>query len=337
MSRAQQGQIESTETANTATETAAANASQAAEQADIGTQQSQLAKFAANNPYVQGGQAQTVENQQLSGTADATAAGAAAKTQQQAQRTGQNASAGVAAGEAEAAQAQRTMGTQEAGATQSRLASGAQYGQDVLSGGNQIVAEQNSLGSQEANEAQGQASVGEQAAQTPSFLDELGQGLITGGGQAITAFCPAKGTLYLMADGNHRAVESLVVGDEIEGIDGESQVIEEIQTAKSRVIRVEVSGGYVIRCSPVHAFALPKGGFTVASRSLFKTISTSSGAATVVHIDQDGEDTVYNVITDGSHTYMAEGLWSLGVGDAERLVSMERWGQIGERLVGAGS
>ena len=188
MSRAQQGQIESTETANTATETAAANASQAAEQADIGTQQSQLAKFAANNPYVQGGQAQTVENQQLSGTADATAAGAAAKNQQQAQRTGQNASAGVAAGEAEAAQAQRTMGTQEAGATQSRLASGAQYGQDVLSGGNQIVAEQNSLGSQEANEAQGQASVGEQAAQTPSFLDELGQGLISGTAGAASAY-----------------------------------------------------------------------------------------------------------------------------------------------------
>jgi hypothetical protein len=184
MSRAQQGDIVNQEKANTAASTTAATASQAAEQADINTGQSQLAKFAANNPYVQGGQAQTVENQQLSGTADATAAAGMAKNQQQAQRTGQNASAGVAAGEAEQQAAQRTLGTQQAAGTQSRLAAGSQYGQDVLQAGNALTNQQAALSSNLTGEAQGQASTEEQAAQTPSFMDELGQGLITGGEMA---------------------------------------------------------------------------------------------------------------------------------------------------------
>ena len=181
MSRAQQGAIESTATANSATDTAAANKSEAATQADIGNQQSQLAKFAANNPYVQGGQAQTVTNQQLSGTADATAEAAKAGGQALATRTGQNPAAAIAAGEATQQAAQRTLGTQEAGATQSRLAAGAQYGQDVLGAGANITDQQAKLASLQSGQAQGQLNTGEQAAQTPSFMDELGQGLITGG------------------------------------------------------------------------------------------------------------------------------------------------------------
>jgi hypothetical protein len=181
MSRAQQGQIESTATANSATDTAAADKSEAATQADIGNQQSQLAKFAANNPYVQGGALETATNKSLAGTADATAAAAAAKGQTMAQRTGQNPAAAVAAGEAEQQAAQRTLGTQEAGATESRLAAGAKYGQDVLGAGSTITQEQQNLASQQSGQAQGQLNTGEQAAQTPSFLDELGQGLIQGG------------------------------------------------------------------------------------------------------------------------------------------------------------
>ena len=75
MSRAQETQAFNTSSADQATNEAASQASDAATQAEIGAQQSQLAKFAAANPYVQGGQAQTVANQQLSGTADATAVG----------------------------------------------------------------------------------------------------------------------------------------------------------------------------------------------------------------------------------------------------------------------
>src|ERR1700732_3697318 len=128
MSRAQQGAIESTATANSATDTAAANKSEAATQADIGNQQSQLAKFAANNPYVQGGQAQTVTKQQLSGTADATAEAAKAGGQALATRTGQNPAAAIAAGEATQQAAQRTPGAQGGGGNKRRGGGGGREG-----------------------------------------------------------------------------------------------------------------------------------------------------------------------------------------------------------------
>ena len=123
MSRAQQGAIESTESADSAASTTAATTSQTEEQADINQNQSQLAKFAADNPYVQGGTMQTAENQELSNTADATAAAAAAKNQQQAQRTGQNAAAPVAAGEADTAMIAQAMRHTSAQSTASKIAS----------------------------------------------------------------------------------------------------------------------------------------------------------------------------------------------------------------------
>jgi hypothetical protein len=333
MSRSQQSEVFNTEQENSATNETAAQKSDAATQSDISNQQSQLAKFAADNPYVQGGQMETTTNRQLSGTADSTAAAAKAGNQQLAQRTGANASTGVAAGEAEQEAAQRTLGTQEASATQSRLAAGSTYGQDVLSDQNQITAAQQNLASQESNAAQGESSTEESAAQQSSFMDELGKGLISGADSVGTAYCPARGSMILMADGTQQAIETLTIGSVIEGIDGEPQVVEEIQSARSIVLKTEISGGFVVRTSPVHAWALPKGGFTVATRANGKVILTKNGAATVLRVTPDGMDAVYNVITDGSHTYRANGAWSLGVGEAERAVSMDQWEEIGERMM----
>lgn len=180
MSRAQQGEVYDTAKENSAKSTDAATASQQKEQEDINSNESQLAKFAANNPYVEGGQAESIENRQLSNTADATAQAAREKGQMQAERTGQNATAAIAAGEAEQQAAQRALAGQEAGATESRLAAGAKYGRDVLSAGDELTAEQARLSSNLTNEAQGQQSVAADAAKQPSFMDELGSGLING-------------------------------------------------------------------------------------------------------------------------------------------------------------
>jgi hypothetical protein len=49
-------------------------------------------------------------------------------------------------------------------------------------------------------------------------------------------------------------------------------------------------------------------------------------------VEDDGVDTVFNVITNGSHTYRADGIWALGVGEAERYVSMDTWNRIGDGL-----
>ncbi len=149
------------------------------------------------------------------------------------------------------------------------------------------------------------------------------------------ALCPARGSLYLMADETERPVENLRVGDLIAGIDGEPEVIQEIQSAMSPVLHIRTEDGFETRNSRVHAFALPSGGFVVAMFSLGKTIRTANGESKVVSVAWDGNDEVFNVITDGSHTYRADGVWALGVGEAERQVSMNRWNEIGDRLTWA--
>ena len=158
-----------------------------------------------------------------------------------------------------------------------------------------------------------------------------------GAGMAGSILCPAKGSLYLMADDTEQSVETLRVGDLIKGIDGEPETVEEIQSAITPVLRVETEDGHVARNSRVHAFALPAGGFVVAMHSLGKIIRTALGNSKIIGVKWDGEAEVFNVITSGSHTYRADGIWALGVGEAERHVSMDRWNEIGNGLALAGS
>lgn len=153
-----------------------------------------------------------------------------------------------------------------------------------------------------------------------------------GAGAASSILCPAEGSVYLMADGSEKPVEFLAVGEQIAGIDDEPQTIEEIQSNYTNIIRVCTENGYSARNSPVHAFVLPKGGFVVAARSLGKTILTANGPSKVICVEPAGKAWVFNVITDGSHSYRADGVWALGVGDAERSIEMNEWAAIGDRM-----
>jgi len=42
-----------------------------------------------------------------------------------------------------------------------------------------------------------------------------------------------------------------------------------------------------------------------------------------------GKAKVFNVITNGSHTYRADGIWALGVGRAERVENAETTIKLG--------
>jgi len=161
---------------------------------------------------------------------------------------------------------------------------------------------------------------------------ELTGASIEAAGNIAAAICPARGSLYLVPGDREVPVETLKVGEEITGIDGEAQVIEEIQTAQAPILRVVTANGFTARNSRVHAFALPAGGFVVAIHALGKTLLTTTGKGKVISVEDDGVDTVFNVITNGSHTYRADGIWALGVGEAERYVSMDTWSRIGDKL-----
>lgn len=156
-------------------------------------------------------------------------------------------------------------------------------------------------------------------------------------GSAVGSFagCPVAGTLYKMHDGARMAVELLVAGDKLAGIDDEPQIIEEIERGPAPIIEVTTENGIRVRNSLTHAYALPRGGFVVASKALGKSIMTELGPSEVVSVEPAGEALVFNIITDGSHTYCADGIWALGVGDAERVVNMNAWARAG-RMLAAG-
>jgi hypothetical protein len=181
MSRAQQGAIVKTAGAQNATLNQNSNSSFTAANQDVNNYADQVGTFQANNPYVQGGQAETAENTQL---ADTAAAGGQALTQAvtgAAVRTGANPGGAIAAGEEVARENQRTLGGQEAGATERRLAAGTGYTEAGLQGRANVENMQDTLANQQGELAAGALKTDETAAQTPSFFDELGQGLITAG------------------------------------------------------------------------------------------------------------------------------------------------------------
>lgn len=147
----------------------------------LGNYGSNVAQVAGANPYGQGGQAQTVTNQQLSNTSGAGAKAAGQTLQAQALRTGQNSNADVAATEQMQEQNTRDLGASEAAATQSRIGSQAGYNQQTLANQQgllqdtaQPVSAETSLSGQQGN--LNQSALGNQikAGETPSFEDELG-------------------------------------------------------------------------------------------------------------------------------------------------------------------
>lgn len=335
MSRAQQGQVTQQAQQENSTYNTNANTSFDTTNKDIASYGDAVGAFKAANPYVQGGQAEVAADQQLADTSAGQAKAAGQAIQSAAVRTGQNAGGAIAATENMQEENERNLVGEEGKATADRLAAGSTYAEAGLNDQAKVAGLQDDVAQQQAQAAQGALGTQEQAANTPSFMDELGQGLIGGGEAAITAFCPAKGTLYLMADGTEILVEQLKVGDKLEGIDGEEQVIEEILSTECPILKVTLDNGAVVHNSAVHAFALPFGGFTEAVRSMGKMVRTASGRAKVILIEDGGVATVYNVITDGSHTYRADGVWALGVGEAEREVSMQTWQKLGAQLAEA--
>lgn len=203
MSRAQQGQVFSTAGGQQTTYNNMADTSFGKAEGDIADYASAVNQFKANDPYVASGEAQTAENQQLADTAAGGAQAAGQAIQSAAVRTGQNPAGAIAATEKIAQENQRTLGGQEAAATDKRLGEEATYNEAALQGKAQAEGMQNTVAEEEQKAAQGNLGTEEQAAQTPSFMDELGQGIIQSGvafaggaGQAFGKGCWIAAELY---------------------------------------------------------------------------------------------------------------------------------------------
>lgn len=174
MSRAQQSAVIDTAKADSASDQTAAETARTAENADIGNYQAQLSKFAASNPYTQGGEYDTAEDKKLSSVADAGSAAIANQEGLIAKRSGMNAAAPAAIA-AEAARAnERDLSAEEGQTTQTRIADKAGYDDKVL-GATEVPAqlEAGLYGTSLAG-AGGTLNTEAGAAQTPGFWDTLG-------------------------------------------------------------------------------------------------------------------------------------------------------------------
>lgn len=153
---------------------------------DINNFSDEVGAFKAQNPYVQGGQAETAENQGLSDVAAGAGTSAGQAIQGAAVRGGQNAGQSIAATKNIQQNNTRALMGAEAGATEQRLGAGTGYNEAVLKGEGETENMQDQLAQQQTAAAQGALGTEEKASETPSFWDEFGNAFATQSGKAAS-------------------------------------------------------------------------------------------------------------------------------------------------------
>ncbi len=148
----------------------------------------------------------------------------------------------------------------------------------------------------------------------PSVLGQvIGGGLQAGGQVGSAAMCTCKGSMILMHDGTEKMVQEIREHDEVRGIDGRpcrvnstpapaKQLSVEIHSAVSR-------SGH--RCSESHTLALSNGGYVYAKDSHTELVRFRDRHDHILAVVEIGEQEVYSLDIGGSHTYCADGFWSL--------------------------
>jgi hypothetical protein len=181
MTKSQSNQAFNTASGQNATAAANANSTYTAAQGDVGDYTTALGQYAASNPYVQGGQFQTAQNQGLADTGAAGAQSTAQAIQSSQVRSGQNPAAGIAAAEQVSEANNRNQMSQVAQGTESRLSGLANYGSSVLNATAKPEEMEQGLLNTETGSQSNTLGDEQKASQTPSFWQELGQGAINAG------------------------------------------------------------------------------------------------------------------------------------------------------------
>lgn len=143
-------------------------------QTDVGDFQKQLAEYGAKNPYKQGGEFQTRENQVLANTSDAAARSAGNVIQSQALRTGQNSAGAIAATEAMQQQNTRDLSAEQAAEEGKRIGAQADYNKGTLEASAEPARMETTLAGQQGQLGEGTLNTQEKAAEQPSWLDQFG-------------------------------------------------------------------------------------------------------------------------------------------------------------------
>lgn len=155
---------------------------------------------------------------------------------------------------------------------------------------------------------------------TPGALNSaIGAAGAVGGGLASNAklaTCPCAGSMILMADGSEKPVELLAPGEVIRGVEDETCTVESAIPSEETAFAIFTSDGCIVSASCSHTLITPGGGFVIAFESIGRTIQTKHGFGRIVDLKYLGKRTVYDILTDGNHSYQAGGIWAWGVRNA---------------------
>lgn len=193
MTKSQSNQAFNTASGQQATTAGNAQSSYNSAQGDVTNYQDALAQYAAQNPYTQGGQFQTAQNQQMADTAAAGSTAAQQAITGAMVRSGLNPTAAVAAGEQVAEKNAQTEMGQEAGANEARLSGLSNYNNSVLNASAKPEEMEQSLMNSQLQGTDSALGNETSASKTPSFWQELGQGVIGAGGSFAGGFGGAAG------------------------------------------------------------------------------------------------------------------------------------------------
>lgn len=141
-----------------------------------------------------------------------------------------------------------------------------------------------------------------------------GIGTAAGGlmGNPAGMFCPARGSLILMANGTWCPIEQLHKGDLVAGIDGEPDALKEdpLMTIQ-KVVEVKTATREA-KVSAPHTFVRSKGGYSFALMSLGQDLDMWGSNERVLDVHELQELTpCYALLLERSHGYNVQGFWSL--------------------------
>ena len=185
MSRGQSTQAFNTASDENATDFGNAQSAFGSTENAIGNYNNQLAKFVSGNPYTKGGEYDQTINTGLANVSDAGANSLQGALQSQALRTGQNSAADAATAAVGAQQNTRDLSSNLAAAQQKRIAGETSYNTTALDAAKEPVTANANLYGTSTNAADGTLGDETQAAKTPGFWDELGNGVAGSLGRSL--------------------------------------------------------------------------------------------------------------------------------------------------------
>lgn len=141
----------------------------------------------------------------------------------------------------------------------------------------------------------------------------IGSGLQAGGAVGAAAACPCEDAMILQMDGTEKPIQDCKKGEKWQGFDGQPcELLEDPKRIEKDSVRIYAATNSH-SCSAEHTFILDGGGYEFAHNALGRLVpfGRKDGYRVISSVEDIGLQAVYYVVIGGSHSYRADGFWSL--------------------------